>query len=157
MKVVLKNKSGFTILELMLVMALLVIIAMASREVYNGFALGANIDNVSKTIIFDLRSARSSAMNGQDSYNWGVHFVNATSTSDTDYYEIFSTPTNYASTTKKTTVFLSNGIGFSTPSVGTTLDIIFTSLSGTSSAANIIVTSVSNQKTVSVNSEGLVN
>lgn len=155
MKLACNNKQGFTLLELMLVMALLVVIALASREVYNGFALGTNIDNVSKTIIFDLRAARNSAMNGQEANNWGIHFVNSTS----DYYEIFASPSNYSDGSKsvKMTVYLSSGINFSSPSEGNNTDIIFTSLSGTSSSANINVISASTQKTVSVNSEGLVN
>ncbi|MFZ4631691.1 MAG: pilus assembly FimT family protein [Patescibacteria group bacterium] len=150
-----KKKSGFTLLELMLVMSILVIIALASREVYNGFALGKNIDNISKTIVFDLRGARSNAMNGQEDSNWGVHFVNSTS----DYYEIFTSPTVYGafSSSVRTTVYLGSGISFSLPSEGNNQDIIFAKLSGTSTTANINIISTSNQKTISVNSEGLVN
>ncbi|QQG52601.1 MAG: type II secretion system protein [Candidatus Falkowbacteria bacterium] len=148
-------KPGFTLLELLLVMAILVTVALASREVYNGFAMGKNIDAVSKTVIFDLRTARSNAMSGQESNNWGIHFVNGAS----DYYEFFSSPGTYAhaSTTVKTTTYLSGGLSFGTPSEGNNLDIIFTSLSGTSSSATVNITSSQDQKNITVNAEGLVN
>lgn len=155
MKIKLKNKSGFTLLELMLVMAILVIIALASRDIYNNFALDTSIDNNSKTIMFDLRSARDRAMNGQNDYNWGIHFVNSAS----DYYEIFSTPTNYASasTTIESTNYLNGNTTFSSPSAGNSIDIIFTKISGLATATDIIIVSGSNQRTISVKSQGLIN
>lgn len=155
MNLVFKKKSSFTLLELMLVMSILVVIALVSREVYSGFALGKNIDNISKTIVFDLRSARSNAMNGQEDNNWGIRFVNSTS----DYYEIFTSPTVYGASFSavRTTVYLDSGISFSSPGEGNTQDILFTKLSGTSTTANINIISASNQKIISVNSEGLIN
>lgn len=148
-------KSGFTLLELLLVMAILVIVALASREVYNGFAMGKNIDAVSKTIIFDLRVARSNAMSGQESNNWGIHFVNGAS----DYYEFFSSPGTYAhaSTSIKTTTYLGSGLSFLTPSEGSSLDVIFSGLSGASSSSTISIKSAQDQKNIIVNTEGLVN
>lgn len=74
-----KNKSGFTLLELMLVITILVIIAFIGKDFYANFALDANIDNSAKTIMFDLRSVRdkamnSQSMNGMTAYkNWGIH------------------------------------------------------------------------------------
>jgi prepilin-type N-terminal cleavage/methylation domain-containing protein len=155
MKIKLKNKSGFTLLELMLVMAILVIIAFVSRDLYTNFALDTTIDNNSKTIMFDLRSARDKAMNGQDDDNWGIHFVNATS----DYYEIFSTPTNYASasTTIESTNYLNGNVTFSSPATGNSVDIIFTKISGLATATDIIIISGTNQRTISVKSQGLIN
>lgn len=148
-------KQGFTLLELLLVMAILAVVALASREVYNGFAMGKNIDSVSKTIIFDLRAARSNAMSGQESNNWGIHFVNGGS----DYYEFFSSPGAYAhaSTTIKTTTYLSGGLSFLTPSEGNNLDVIFSGLSGTSSSSTIGIISAQDQKNIIINAEGLVN
>jgi prepilin-type N-terminal cleavage/methylation domain-containing protein len=155
MRIKLKNKSGFTLLELMLVMAILAIIAFVSRDLYTNFALDATIDNNSKTIMFDLRSARNRAMNGQDDYNWGIHFVNSAS----DYYEIFSTPTNYASasTTIESTNYLNGNITFSSPANGNSIDIIFTKISGLATATDIIIISGTNQRTISVKSQGLIN
>jgi Tfp pilus assembly protein FimT len=139
----------------MLVMAILVVLALAGREVYNGFAIGRNIDNVSKTIMFDLRIARSNAMSGQESHNWGIHFVNNTA----DYYELFSSPSDYSDVSKvvKTTTYLSDNISFLVPSEGNNLDVIFASLSGTSSSSTISIISAQNQKSILVNTEGLVN
>lgn len=151
-----KNKSGFTLLELMLVMTILVIIAMVGREFYGNFALDANIDNSAKTIMFDLRSARDKAMNGQDSDNWGIHFVNGAS----DYYEIFSTPTNYASasTTIESTTYLSGNIVFSSPPSASSSDIIFNSISGlVATDTSVVILSGTNSRTISVKSQGLIN
>jgi hypothetical protein len=94
-------------------------------------------------------------MNGQDDRIWGVHFVNSSS----DYYEVFSTPSNYADLAKTVLVtsYLKTGINFSYPADGQSVDIIFSKISGTTTAANIIINAGLDTKTISVQGQGLVN
>jgi prepilin-type N-terminal cleavage/methylation domain-containing protein len=149
------KKTGFTLLEMMLVIAMLAIIVFVSREFYGSFALDATVDNSAKTITFDLRNVRDRAMNGQNDSNWGIHFANASD----DYYEIFSTPTNYADVAKviESKNYLSGNIKFSSPSEGNNLDVIFTKVSGTTFDASVIIMYGTNQKTITVKAQGLIN
>jgi prepilin-type N-terminal cleavage/methylation domain-containing protein len=155
MAVVSVDKKGFTLFELMLVIAVMAIIATLSRDFYTNFALDATIDNNAKTIMFDLRSARDKAMNGQNNSNWGLHFIN----SNSDYYQTFYSPTNYADAAKviESSSYLHGSNKFSSPAEGSSTDIIFSKISGSASATDIIIISGSNARTISVNAQGLVN
>lgn len=148
------QKSGFTLLELMLVIGVLVVIATMSRDFYGSFVPEAQVEENAKTIIYDLRNTRDKAMNGQDDRSWGVHFVNGAS----DYYEIFSTPTDYSDVGKTIllTSYLRNNITFNTPSEGGNLDIIFSKISGQVSSSSITIKSGSNQKTIFIKEQGLI-
>lgn len=149
------NQSGFTLLEILLVVGILVVLAAISRDFYGSFVSGAQLDANAKTIIYDLRNTRDKAMNGQDARRWGVHFVNGAS----DYYETFSTPTDYSDGSKTigVTTYLSSGVSFSYPAEGVNSDIIFEKISGTASATSIIISGQQNLKTISISSQGLIN
>jgi prepilin-type N-terminal cleavage/methylation domain-containing protein len=148
-------KSGFTLLEILLVVGVLVIIAAVSRDFYGSFVSGAQLDANSKTIIYDIRNTRDKAMNGQDDRRWGVHFVNGSN----DYYETFSTPTDYSDGAKVigVTTYLSNGVKFSYPAEGANTDIIFEKISGLATSSSIIISGGQNLKTISISSQGLIN
>ena len=149
------HRSGFTLLELTLVIGMIVIIATMSRDFFGSFVGGAQLENNAKTIIFDLRNTRDKAMNGLEDRNWGIHFVNSTN----DYYEIFSTPTNYSDLAKKilVTSYLQNSIIFSSPAEGVNSDIIFTKINGQAASSSIIIKAGINQRTISVQPQGLIN
>lgn len=155
MKISLLSKKGFTLLEVLLVIAVLVIIAAMSRDFYGSFVSGAQLEANTKTTIYDLRNTRDKAMNGQDDKFWGIHFVNSTD----DYYEIFSTLSNYSDQSKTTIVkvYLKNGINFSLPAEGINTDIIFNKISGTTTAANIILKAGLAEKIISIKEQGLIN
>lgn len=148
-------QGGFTLLELILVIAILVIIATVGRDFYGSFVSGAQIEANAKTIIYDLRNTRDKAMNGQDDRIWGIHFVNDVS----DYYEVFSTPSNYLDQAKTilVTSYLKNGISFSLPTEGANTDIIFSKISGTTTVANINIKAGLTEKSISINDQGLIN
>lgn len=155
MKITKSHQNGFTLLELMLVIGILVIIATISRDFYGSFVPGAQLEDNAKTIIYDLRNTRDKAMNGQDSRLWGIHFFNGAS----DYYEIFSTPTDYSDVTKTILVtnYLRNGIIFSSPAEGNNLDIIFNQISGQVASSSVTIKTGSLERTVFVQGQGLIN
>ncbi|MFZ2310792.1 MAG: hypothetical protein WAW11_04600, partial [Patescibacteria group bacterium] len=95
------------------------------------------------------------AMNGLEDQNWGIHFVNSTN----DYYEIFSTPSNYSDVAKKilVTSYLQNGITFSSPAEGVDADIIFIKINGQVASSSIIIKTGANQRVISIQSQGLIN
>lgn len=149
------HQTGFTLLELMLVIGMMVIIASLSRDFYGSFTGRAQLENNAKTIIYDLRNTRDKAMNGLEDRNWGVHFVNSTN----DYYEIFSTPSNYsnASTTVLVMNYLKNGIVYSFPAEGASTDIIFNKISGQAASSSIIVKTGLVERVISIQPQGLIN
>lgn len=155
MKISNSKKTGFTLLEIMIVVAILVIIASISRDFYGSFVSSAQLEDNAKTIIYDLRNTRDKAMNGQDDKNWGVHVVNGTS----DYYEIFSTPTDYSDVAKSVLVtsYLRNGITFSSPVEANNLDILFTKISGQVTSTSLTIKAGLNERIIYVKGQGLIN
>lgn len=137
-----------------MVVALLAILAIFSFGNYRNFAKNAELDFTTKNIAYDLRNVRAKAMGGESRLSWGIHFVNNSG----DYYELFSTPTNYsdASKTIAITVYLRGSLYFSQPAASSTLDVIFTRISGTSTSSTVSVVSEGTAKNVNVTSLGNV-
>ena len=155
MKKINLNRGGFTLLELLLVIGILVIIAAISQDFFGSLTQGVQIEDNAKTIIYDLRNTRDKAMNGQDDRNWGVHFVNSSS----DYYEIFSTPTDYNDSAKVITVtsYLKNNVNYSFPVEGANFDIIFNKISGQVASSSVILNSGQINREIFVQTQGLIN
>ena len=78
----LKQKSGFTLLEILLTIAILAIISSIGISFYYNFFKKTQLDAPSNNIISDLKRARANAMSGVDNRKWAIHFVNFTQ----DYY-----------------------------------------------------------------------
>jgi type II secretory pathway pseudopilin PulG len=77
------SQFGFSILQVLLVISiLLVITSMALPSLYQ-FQLGAQIDTVAAEVGQNLRRAQTRAMIGYDNSNWGLYF-------DDHTYTIFS-------------------------------------------------------------------
>lgn len=145
---------GFSLLEVLIVVAILVIIGSAGAGFYFGYGKGVEIDSLNQSIIFDLKQAQSKSMIGEGELKYGVHFANETK----DFYEIFATPTDYTNVAKViiSTKYLSSGITFSSPSEGLSKNIIFNKISGSASPDSIQIVSQNNEKTINVSSIGSI-
>lgn len=110
------KRSGFTLLEVILVVGIIAIVGVAGLAFYRNFAKGNALEMAAKTIISDLVNARAKAMAGEDGVKWGIHFVNGVD----DYYELFSTPSDYSSPSKQIveTKYLPGQIVFTNPGEG---------------------------------------
>lgn len=139
-------------MEMLLVIAILAILGTIGLGSYRNFAKTVELDSTFSAIIADSRTARAKAMAGENDLKWGGHFVNGAS----DYYEIFSTPTDYSSPSKtiKDTFYLGGGIVFTAPTEGLTTDVIFTKVTGTTTAATITISSEGRSKTVNFTAAG---
>lgn len=149
--------SGFSLLELLIVIAIVVILSTIGTGFYINYGKTVEINSLNQTIIFDLKSAQSKSMTGEGGLKYGVHFVNDSDDSK-DYYEIFSTPTDYSDGSKVilSTNYLTNNITFSDPINGQTKDIIFNKISGGTTAASVAITASGNTKTLNISSIGTI-
>lgn len=147
--------KGFSLLEILIVMAVMAIIAGIGSGFYSNYNKNIEIKSVAETLLSDLKQTQSKSMIGENdstgaNVKWGIHFVNGV----TDYYEIFSTPTDYANAGKIVTIkkYLPNGITFYDPA--TTEDIIFNRISGRTSATIIHIKSLTISKIFTISAIG---
>ncbi len=148
------SPRGFSLLELLIVLAIIAVLGTAGVGYYRGFVKSVELQSVTKTLASDLRQVRSKSMIGEGGVKWGAHFVNVSG--GDQYYELFSTPTNYAGGTVTATTTLSRGLVFSDPSAGTSKDIIFTKISGTTTPAIVVILSEGQYATTTVSSIGSI-
>jgi len=148
------HAKGFTLLETILVFSVLAIISVAASGFYMNYSKGVEINTTAQTISEDLKQMQSKSMTGDSGLKWGAHFVNGAS----DYYELFSTPTDYSDSSKVviSTSYLPGSITFTDPGDSSSKDIIFNKITGTASASSVTITSNGVSQTISVASMGTV-
>lgn len=147
-------KKGFSLLELLLVVAILAIAAVMSVGYYRNYVKSVELESAAKLIAADLRTARSKAMLGDGSLKWGVNFVN----SSTDYHELFSTPTDYqnASTSVQTTTYLLSGINFTVPPSASATNVIFNKITGAAASTSVTISFENNSQNINVSANGTI-
>ena len=152
-----KPRLGFTLLELLIVIGILSVLSVAGVGYYRNTIQNIQVDETAKNIISTLRDARSRAIAGQSSYNWGVNFVNS-STPNTFYYELFSTPTDYnsASMTIDSTYYLPGTLTFSSPGSGATTTILFNKITGAAATSSVTLLFEGTTTTINVTPVGNV-
>jgi len=145
---------GFTLLEVLIVIGILSVISVLGSSIYSSYTKNIEINTTAQVISSDLKQMQSKAMTGDSGLKWGIHFVNNTR----NYYELFSTPTDYNDASKivATTNYLPNGILFSDPTSSSNKDIIFSRITGNTSASSVSITSNGIIQTISVSSVGTV-
>lgn len=147
------RNRGFSLMELLIVIAIIAILGVAGFETYRSFSKDVELRSVSRSIAADLRHMQSKSMTGEGGQRWGVHFVSGDITYG-DHYTLFST-TGSATTTIATTT-LSKGVTFSDPSSGTK-DIIFGKISGTTTVSAVSIVSEGMTQTINVTAIGTIN
>jgi prepilin-type N-terminal cleavage/methylation domain-containing protein len=73
---------GFTLLELIIVIALIVPLAAMGIPVYTHFQIQSQLDSTTHEIVHTLRTAQQKARAGEQNRSWGVSF---TASSYTEY------------------------------------------------------------------------
>ncbi|MDD4901638.1 MAG: prepilin-type N-terminal cleavage/methylation domain-containing protein [Patescibacteria group bacterium] len=148
------SRQGFTLIEVLLVATILAMIAGFSIGIYDNYSRNMELESTGKNIIYDLRQMRAYAAAGVDQRKWGIHLSNGTQ----DYYELFSTPTDYADAgkTRVSANYLPATLHFVKPAEGVNLDIIFSSISGNTTADFFTVGAPGGSMTINVTASGAV-
>lgn len=68
------NNRGFSLIELLLIMAILAILSSGAAIWFFGYQRQVEVNSVSKMIVDTLRDAQSRSISGKDFAKWGVYF-----------------------------------------------------------------------------------
>lgn len=147
------DKRGITLIETLLVIGVLAVLAVTGTNIYRNYSKNVELEANASAIISDLKSVQSKAINGEEELKWGIHFVNGAD----DYYEIFSTATDYTGASVKRTVRFTDSITFSTPGEGENYDILFNKIRGTvDTEKQVVLTFEGTNKTITVTTIGTI-
>lgn len=154
-------QRGFTILELIISLGIIAALAAASTIYLAQYQRSVTLDAAAKDIVSRLRLAQGRSVAGEDGDRdgrrdkWGIRFSNNAQDS---YMVFYGAAYSTASTTE--TVTLPSGIVFTDPAESTNEDIIFTAITGTTTAASITIARSDNDaesKTISIDGTGKIN
>jgi prepilin-type N-terminal cleavage/methylation domain-containing protein len=145
------HTPGFTLLEILLVVSILAIVTTVGIGVYRNLAKRVEFEDAKAVFISDMKHARAAAMSGESGLSWGIHVENGAD----DTYAIFS-GLSYASGTIDSTMTLPVGVTWVSPSEGTSTDIVFSRVTGTTTAATVTMASGDTLQTITITAVGHV-
>jgi prepilin-type N-terminal cleavage/methylation domain-containing protein len=140
-------KKGFTLIELIIVIALISILGFLSTGFYSRFYNQNAVSTITDELTQEFRKAQIYAMMGKQNGNWGVH-------NNTTSIILFQGSTFVGRNTAFDETFTVN----SNITITGLTDLIFFRMTGTPSATpTIIISNANNTRTITVNSQGVVN
>ena len=149
------KRSGFTLIELIIVMAITAIIIVGSYNIIGlNFKSQNELELSAREIVSVLRNAQDRSISQEDSGQWGVYFEN--SVSDSNFYFLYKG----ATTTFISKKILQSNIQFLDPSIGNVKDISFNKMDGLPISPATVVISLKNNllasTTIIINSNGQI-
>lgn len=149
---------GFTLTELLISMAILVIVASTGFVYLGGYRRTADIDAALQKMVSFTREAQMRAKSGQDGVAWGIHWENPLAGGD--FYALFK-DTYVSATSAIETITLGNDVEFTDPTTGNFYEAIFQRITGNPIATTTSVTISSKvnaeiTKTITVNALGQI-
>lgn len=141
-------RGGFTFVEVLVVIALLIGITGLAIPFYQSFQVGSQLDNTTQELNQTLRRAQAKAMAAEDFSAFGVHF-------ETGSFTIFK-GVSYIPGDIMNEVILYPSVITITPAIGS--DAVFSSVSGeTVNAGTIIITATNGaSRTIIINDLGVI-
>jgi len=130
------NQRGFTLMEVLVVVAIIIILSVVTVLSLSGKKSSNDLSSTVSQVTALLNEAQSRSASQMNNVSWGVHFANATNTAP--FYAIFSS--SYSQTTTAGYYRLPPDVAYlsSTLAQGTSLDILFSQISGMSSVSTTI-------------------
>ncbi len=144
--------TGFTLLEVLLVVSILAILARIGVSYYRNTTTTIALDAAAQTLVLSMKEARGKAMGGDTMLKWGIHVVNGAQ----DYYETFSSSSTYAAGTVTARTYLPSTVIFTAPSEGVNADVIFSNIFATTSAQTITLSNNGQTKNLYVTTQGTI-
>ncbi|MBI2797735.1 type II secretion system protein [Candidatus Saccharibacteria bacterium] len=141
-----QQKSGFTLIELILATGIITILVMISIPILNRYVQRNDLDVAASAIVQDLYRAQNLARNGENGGNWGVYIQSGSIT-------VFQGNSYASRIQSKDEVF---GISPTIATSGTN-EYVFSSFTGTPIATgSSTIQKNSDTKTVTVNAKGVI-
>ena len=128
-----KKGNGFTLVEIVLVSALMVVLAGFGSIALNSFLKFQELESATREVILRVRDAQQRAITQEEGSAWGIRFVN--NVGSQDLYMLFQ---GASYTVPFTTTFLHSRIEWETPPEGEVLDVAFAKISGETPSDAII-------------------
>ncbi len=151
------SATGFTLVELLIVMGILVVMAMALKFFPIDYFYEKSLADDAAKIAFMLRATRDKSITQDSGGQWGAHFVNPAS--GVGYYNVFM-GTSYAGGSVVSTTTLNETSQFVSPPSASSTDVLFAPVSGLPSGAGSIILSIiakpATTKTITIMSSGQV-
>ena len=153
----LRKQGGFTLIELLIAISIVAVLSGIGMVNYFGTRNRIVFEDQVSVIVADLQSTRERSRVQEGGEGWGIHFDNPAGTGS-DFYDIWYGASYGAGTIASHSV-LSQGVEFTTPGAGSTLDVVFAKATGlpiASSTINIRSTQSGATATIDINVQGRV-
>lgn len=139
------EERGFTLVELLVVISVTVIIAALTIPVGINFYKTQLLDETTSDILSTLRRARSQSIFQKNDSSFGVKFLSGS-------YVLFQGVT-YAARVQDEDESFSLSIGISISGID---EVVFSKLSGTTTAGTLTITSDNDNQNISINVQGKI-
>ncbi len=124
--------SAFTLIELLITVAILTVVAAVGGVNFFNYYSRQNLTSAANEIVAILRQAQNSSVSQENGDQWGVRFLNATTTHD--LIQLFR-GSSFASGALVISQELPAGVQFINPVSGASMDVIFSKVTGYPNAA----------------------
>lgn len=138
--------KGFTLLELLIIMGILTTVAVISGINLSNYYSRQNLTSAANEIVAILRQAQNNSLSQESGDQWGVHFLNATTTQG--LVQLFR-GSSFTSGILVNSQALPAGVQFVYPALGSSTDVIFSKVTGYPNASTSIFVALKNNPAVS--------
>ncbi|MBI4992268.1 MAG: prepilin-type N-terminal cleavage/methylation domain-containing protein [Candidatus Harrisonbacteria bacterium] len=147
-----KKQNGFTVVEVLIAIAVVSVLASLSVAYFNSFLARNELQNESLKVVDSLRRARGQSMARQEDSQWGVHF-------ESNKYVLFKGSSYSAADSYNEEITLPDVLTISTINLnGGGSDVVFNKITG--ETLNFGTTTIQNDlnesKNIVINSYGTI-